>query len=286
MRPDLAANLSPALLQLIDEEPPCVDAVKVSEFGDPEYVDECRRLAPRKRLVFHGICQMTDWGRVRAPSIGNPGFRESIDLSALQAALDIAHPDYISVHLELIGDTIDPEQYLSLLASDADFTRTLTGLPVHLENTYLLHGQERRHDTDFVSDPMFIRRALSVTGSRFLLDVAHAQVAAWHKGLPVLEYLDALPPDLVDEVHVCAPAMVNGQLRDRHVEMSDTEYRLLEHVLTRCSVKTVSLEYGGFGPLFQGKSSLGVLKEQLVTLAGILNGVSGYRIVGNASLGG
>ena len=271
MRVDLAANLSPALIQLLDDLPGLVDAVKVSEFGDPHYVDECRRLAPSKRLVVHGICQMTDWGRVRAPSPGNPGFRESIDLAAVRNALEIARPEYVSVHLELTNDSLDADEFLSNLVDDATLIRSLTGLPVHLENTHLLHDVKRAHDTDYVSDSSFIRKALSVTKARLLLDIAHAQVAAWHKGISVERYLDSLPLDLVDEVHVCAPAMVNGRLRDRHAEMGDDEYRLLEYVLAKAQVETVSLEYGGYGPLFERRSSLPLLAGQITRLRRLLS---------------
>lgn len=265
MQCSLAANLSPALIEALRREPSLVDAIKASEFGDPQYVEECRNLAPSKRLIVHGICQVTDWGRIRPPAPGNPGFRESIDLAAVRTALEVVHPQYMSVHLELLDDHLDAKGFLTSLSRDAEFIRSLTGLPVHLENTHTIFpkGHRRVHDTGYVSDPFFIKDALAAARARLLLDICHAQVAAWHKAEQVEQYLDRLPLDLVDEVHVCAPAMVDGELRDRHAQLDDEGYRLLEYVLARAQVKTVSLEYGGFGPLFEERSSRLALVEQL-----------------------
>lgn len=279
--PQLAANLSPALIQALRDHPDLVDAVKVSEFGDPEYVEECRKLAASKRFVVHGICQRSDWGRLIPPPAGNPGFRESIDEQAVRTAIEVARPQYISIHLErpLEVDSVpsfdshrDAKEFLSCLAEDVEFIRALSGLPVHLENihTYFPNPARPKRNADYTSDPSFIARALRATDTEFLLDVSHAQVTAWHRGEPVRAYLDRLPLDKVDEVHVCAPAMVRGELRDRHAPMGEEEYCLLEHVLTRAPVKTVSLEYGGYGPLFESRSDREALEEQLRRLRQML----------------
>ncbi len=91
----------------------------------------------------------------------------------------------------------------------------------------------------------------------------HAQVAAWHKGQAPEAYIDALPLDKVEEVRASAPAMIDGELRDRHVEMGVEGYRLPGYVLAHSQVKTVSLEYGGYGPMFESRSSLPALSAQL-----------------------
>jgi uncharacterized protein (UPF0276 family) len=103
-----------------------------------------------------------------------------------------------------------------------------------------------------------------------LLDVAHAQAAAWHLGLDAEDYIRSLPLLLVDEIHVNAPAMVDGELRDRHVEMTEEEYSLLETILDLADVKVVSLEYGGLGPVYEGKSDYDVLLRQLRRLRSII----------------
>lgn len=84
-------------------------------------------------------------------------------------------------------------------------------------------------------------------------------------------YLDRLPLDKIDEVHVCAPAMIDGELRDRHAPLDDEGYRLLEYVRARAAVKTVSLEYGGYGPHFESRSDLSALVEQLRRLRQMLS---------------
>lgn len=290
MRRVVAVNLSPILLLALERDSSLVDAVKVSEFSDPQYVQTCKELAPYMHLLLHGVCQCSDWGRFRPPAPGNPYFRESIDLSALKTALDVAKPDYISVHLErTVGGTVmgdereevrasgpahDSERFLSTLVEDVEFLRSLTRLPVHLENTYARYAKESKYrDTGtYVSEPSFIAEAVTSTGSRFLLDIAHAQVAAWYRNQAVEAYLAHLPMESVDEVHVCAPAMVDGELRDRHAELDEEGYRLLENLLAGYAIKTVSLEYGGFGPLFEGRESLQALLRQLTRLREMLAG--------------
>lgn len=112
-----------------------------------------------------------------------------------------------------------------------------------------------------------IRAALTRTGCRFLLDIAHAELAAWHRGEAVEDYLDRLPLSLVSEVHISGPAMVDGELRDRHEEIGQGEYALLELVLSRAPVSVVALEYGGVGPLFERRTDHQALGRQLRRLA-------------------
>ena len=266
----LAANYSAQLVSLLKDDDNAVDAVKVSEFYSLSHVALYRSLPAPKPFVLHGLCQDTRFRR--CPSLGMAGFRESISIPALREALDLCRPWYISAHLEHYSHVHPPpEEFIDRLASDVRFISDLTGLPVHLENTHCSVTQPgRATNAPYMCDPSFIRRALARTGSKLLLDLAHAQVAAWRRGESALEYIMSLPLELVDEIHVNSPAMVDGELRDKHVEMTEEGYSLLNTILRHSQPKAVSLEYGGLGPTFENRSDKDALLRQLRRLSQML----------------
>ena len=271
MAPLLAANYSSKLMRPLKDEPDIVDAVKVSEFYDEGYVSAYRNMPVRKPFVLHGVCQDSPLGRW--PSLGSLEFRESIHMPSLRTAIDLCRPGYISAHLEHYAvDHPSPDELLASLKQGAEFIREITGLPLHLENSYFYFSQVGSvENAPYICDPGFIREALDATEARLLLDVAHAQVAAWHLGIPAEDYIRSLPLALVDEIHVSSPVVVDGELRTRHAEMTKASYALLELVLRHVEVKAISLEYGGVGPVFDAQTDIDALKRQLVRLRTILS---------------
>ncbi len=92
-------------------------------------------------------------------------------------------------------------------------------------------------------------------------------VAAWQRGEEICAYLSALPLDLVREIHLSAPIMDEHEgLRDRHLEMQDEDYVLLQWVLTQTRPDILTLEYGGFGPPFSWRSDQCAVERQLHAL--------------------
>ena len=59
-----------------------------------------------------------------------------------------------------------------------------------------------RIDLDEMEEGEFLREFFSATGATFLLDIAHAWLAAHYRGCAVKEYLARLPLDLATELHV------------------------------------------------------------------------------------
>jgi hypothetical protein len=154
---------------------------------------------------------------------------------------------------------------LSIIPKDTwILLRRITVLPVHLENThYNLPQPGRVANAPYTCDPAFVREALEATGANLLLDIAHAEVAAWHRGEQALVYIRRLPLERVNEVHVNSPELVDGELRDRHVEMTEGSYLLLRTVLEETPAKIASLEYSGLGDMFRGRNSREALHRQL-----------------------
>ena len=90
------------------------------------------------------------------------------------------------------------------------------------------------------------------------------------RGVSAEEYLNILPLDLVHEVHINGPALVNGVLKDRHEETTEEGYALLEMLLANHDIRVVSLEYGGVGPLFESRSEIPALMRQLARMRSII----------------
>jgi uncharacterized protein (UPF0276 family) len=106
------------------------------------------------------------------------------------------------------------------------------------------------HRPAYVVDPAFISSVVEETGCDFLLDLAHARVAAHYQGEPVRDYLERLPLGRLVEIHVSGPrplprngSMDNGTLFDAHEPLQEVDYALLSWVLLRTRPRAVTLEY-------------------------------------------
>ncbi len=272
--PLLAANYSQALMRRLLADGGAVDVIKVSEFDRPEFWDDYAAARSHKPLILHGL------GHGARP--GNPGFRAVFGPAALRAALAATASAYVSAHLEhfsMEAETLSPAAFLEALTADVAAVREAAGMPVHLENGHSYRPvRGRPRNPDFISDPSYIAAALAATGSRLLLDLAHVRIAAWHRGQRPSAYLSALPLDLVDEVHVVGTATVDGELRDKHVEMDEDDYAALAFVLERAPVNLVTLEYGGVsGSVLDARSNPEALARQLGRLRQVLAGARGAQ---------
>jgi uncharacterized protein (UPF0276 family) len=112
------------------------------------------------------------------------------------------------------------------------------------------------------TDPEVITTICNEADIGLMLDLAHLRVAAWHRKEEVDNYLEAMPLNRVREIHVCGPATdpEHGYLRDRHLEMQETDYNLLLNTLTLTDPVVVTLEYGGTGPKFEWRSEIDVIE--------------------------
>jgi uncharacterized protein (UPF0276 family) len=257
----LAANYSLELEDLLARKPDAVDAVKVSEFLRPEDMAAYGRVGGDKLLLLHGLA-----GDARP---GNPSFEAAFRPEDLLAAIRLTGTSYLSVHLERVdaGELFCPRTFLDRLVAHVDRIRRVSGLPVLLENIHFYRSQPAdRGNHPALCAPEFIAEALAATGCGLLLDLAHAQVVAWHRGESSEQYLDRLPLHLAEEIHSSGPVMVGGELRDRHEEIAPEGYDLLRRVLSRTNASTVTLEYGGVGSAFEGRSDPVVLDRQLTNL--------------------
>jgi uncharacterized protein len=253
--PQLGCNLSEPLLALLREERVRVDWIKLSRW---EVLNEELAVArPLRPVLLHTLPHA---------GLADPG---TLPWSW----------DQLRRHIAACGS---PHVALHLLAEPADFAEppgdrqvadrmiTMTRLwKEHLPVPLLVENVPFNSKLIPVStDPGLVAEVCAATGAGLLLDLAHARVAAWHRGQEVREYVRALPLPLVREIHVCGPGYDPvGGLRDRHLQMQEEDYALLEWALERTDPLVVTLEYGGTGPKFAHRSDPALLREQLLRLA-------------------
>lgn len=91
------------------------------------------------------------------------------------------------------------------------------------------------------SNPDTIRRILDADGCNFLLDIAHARVAADIHNTDIFSYLARLPLDRVIQLHISGPRVQDGRLSDAHEVLQVEDYKILEWVLTQTKPKVLTL---------------------------------------------
>jgi uncharacterized protein (UPF0276 family) len=253
----LSANLSNALVDLIQTDGSLIDAIEVGPWYSTRQICRFQTQLPGWQFYFHaGSVVMAPWGarRLKAYLRATTGPWTSCHLSLLR-------PGHIWLALRW-GWYLPPpnvpravDRYVRRVAALA----RAVDLPILLENMPAPPDPKGRYAFD--ADPGIINEILARTGCHLLLDLAHARVAAAGQGLDVHDYLALLPLDRVQQIHVSGPGMRDGHLRDLHEPLQEVDYALLDWVLARTRPQVVTLEY------FRDRRPL---HEQLTRLRGML----------------
>lgn len=205
-------------------------------------------LAGVPRVLVHNA--VWNWSLAHPDALDVPGV-----LATMRAALERTGTPWHSVHLGFAAAAVGAEGPMmvprspvlpreSLRAAIAETARRVAGalaVPLLLENLDYWPSGAYEH----VAEPAFIAEVLEEAGAGFLLDLAHARVAAAHLGMPIDEYLARLPLARVRELHVSGPRLRDGVLRDAHASLGDDDYRLLALVRRAARPGAVTFEYGG-----------------------------------------
>jgi len=116
--------------------------------------------------------------------------------------------------------------------------------------------------------PEVICEVVARTGCGFLLDLAHAAIAALRLGVEPKDYLRALPLDRIQEMHVTGLAPHWKGWTD-HRPLREEDWTLLHWALDRTRLgdwaepRVVAFEYGGVGPAYAQHSAETVLSDQV-----------------------
>jgi uncharacterized protein (UPF0276 family) len=256
----LTVDYSRALVDLLLIEGLTLDGIEVGPWYTPEKITGFRQTLPGFPFYFH------------AGSLSSRLNRNKKELNKLQLYLECTQSPWVSFHIELLplyiyifgyyfGIYLSPpesgkakRQFITLVNK----IKEKLGLQIILENLPSLPLKKY----NYAADPEIITEIVEQTASAFLLDIAHARIAATTQNLPVTTYIEKLPLDKTEQIHASGVRKENGRLRDAHETMSPEDFQLLEWILGKCNPTIVTLEY------YRNKRSL---REQILSLQGIIN---------------
>jgi len=266
--PKLTVDYSKALVDLLRMEGLSVDGIEVGPWFTPEKITGFRQAFPGIPFYFH------------AGNISSRLNRNKKELIKLQHYLKCTQSPWLSFHIELLpwyifvlgiyfGVYLTPSesgnaqlQFISLV----NMIKEMIGLPVILENLHSLRPEKYK----YAADPELITEIVEQTSSSFLLDIGHARIAAANQNMPVTSYIEKMPLEKTEQVHVSGVRKENGRWRDAHEAPSLEDFQLLEWILGKCNPEIVTLEY------FRNKDSL---REQILHLQDMITNATIQNVV-------
>lgn len=220
------------------------------------------------------------------------------DWALIECFLAHTHTPFINLHLaqdctdfpHLPPDTLLPDHVDMLTECLLKDVRAVVqhfgSERVIVENDHHFGGRHLRP----ASLPHVIRQVVEDTGCGFLLDVAHARLAALNFGLDAQSYLTELPVTRLRELHVsgvqrfegawfeklqhAAPDLADG-FKDEvldHFPLTDADWQLTDWSFQRIregrwlQPGMVTMECGGLSPMWAAMSSPVILEQQLCQL--------------------
>ncbi|MFN2375551.1 MAG: DUF692 domain-containing protein [Candidatus Binatia bacterium] len=140
------------------------------------------------------------------------------------------------------------DEALAWIVAQVDDVQTKLGRPIVLENvsSYLTWAHSTWREEDFLVE--VARRS----GCRILLDVNNVYVSARNHGFDARSYLDAVPAELVAQVHLAGHSDMGSHLFDTHsAPVCDEVWSLFAHVIARLPGVPVLIEWDEDIPPFE-----------------------------------
>lgn len=274
MRIRIAANYSPQLLELLEAgDIDFLDYIKIPLVSPPlEQIRDARRF---RRGLLH--C----WG-TESIWIGAARREDAIQPDLVRKMIELSETPYVSTHLVLdFSDFAAIGGFTSENARDLVYkhlVRNIFYVKSQLDRDLILENMDFTHGRSMspcVVNPSFITQLLDEVDCNMLLDIGHAQVAAWHLGFSFDEYLQALPLNRVVEIHVHAPECIeNKGLLDTHRPLRSKDYDLIRWLIDNTPVQTITLEYAGIkeGAHDPRLNDTSLLADQLYRLHNLITG--------------
>lgn len=262
---ELAVNYSPALARLVHEGAVAVDRVKVPDWDD--LVSAARELGP---VYVHFPYQAGSTGEkvdeARATQLLRDTGTRTLNLHV--APSQGRFPD---IAIDDVGDPAKRAVVDGLVSdvAEAHAVAARVGAGVAIENL-IYRGSDRSLLRAGV-EPEVLRAVVEATGCGLVLDVSHARITAEALGIDPWSYLDAMPTEALQEVHVTGIHRIGDESKD-HLPLTEDDWRFFRQVVARIAAgawaapEIVAFEYGGVGPVFDWRSEPGVLLDQVPRL--------------------
>ncbi len=256
---ELGCNYSPELMHLVKSDKVKIDWIKLSK--EFQFNDQFRSVNNLKPSLLHFI-----------PCITSAQFPEGWNVESLNKAVEKCNSPHIALHMRAnrsdLKLPLSRKEFLNTVVElieekKASYCRKI--LVENMPSTCLPNGY------DVLADPEFITEVCEICDIGICLDVAHAQISAFYRNESVEEYISKLPLNRVIEIHLSNPQEINGELIDTHESLTESNYELLLNILEKTSPRIVTLEYGGEGSDYNGKSDIVKIENQLKRLAQIID---------------
>ncbi|MGA9397006.1 MAG: DUF692 family multinuclear iron-containing protein [Anaerolineaceae bacterium] len=250
------------------------------------YSPQASELLHTKEIDFH-LYKCPDWENLIAAAsnelpvyihfdffVGNE-FLADVDWGAIDEVIEATGTQYINTHLANDPglDLTDPRQkrqsYKKILKDIGYITRHFHPYQVIVEN--LPHPIMNRTDIRPEIDPQVFTELVNDTGVGMLLDIGHARITAASLGIDEREFISQFPLAHLSELHITGVGDHDGLPHD-HLRMLDADWSTLDWVLGNIQSgnwrepEIMAFEYGGIGPIFEWRSDINVLKEQVPLL--------------------
>lgn len=255
----IAANFSPALLQLLTDKRLSIDYIKLSM--DNLAQEQAAASAPFAANLFHFL-----------PDLGAPTqVWQNFNFSQLNQMVKKYGVPHLSLHLDAYKSVLQIPQaeILPHFLKNYHFITQKIEVPLLVENVdqepdWSPAGTYDRYPGIFL--PEFISNFIEQSQAPLLLDLSHLRCCAHFLQIPAKTYLQKLPLATVKEIHTNGPRLIENEMCDVHEEMQAVDYDLLKYTLKKSQPQVITLEYGGVGEVYLPKSQPEVLCRQLISL--------------------
>ncbi len=262
-----ALNYSPEAHDLIDNGQIEIDVYKCPNW--PDMIADAQQQRP---------------AYVHFPLMAGRRNIEQMDMESIEHFLTQTGTHYVTMHLaprasdfdDMPLDTCDPaktEQLAEAMLED------ITGLARHFgpEKVILENVPWDPEPKYAIPRPALetdiIRRMVYESGCGFLLDTAHARIAAKYLGVDERDYIASLPVDRIRELHITGLKFNNeAELWQDHFAMTDEDWAIAEWVMGHIHAGewaepwALVLEYGGSGAAFAYRSKPEVMLRDVPRL--------------------
>ena len=233
----LCVNYLEEVKELVEEEKiGFIDYIKLFSInGDLSPLDWC---ASKKDVMFHGLAGE------KASNVADIDFFKDRDIKLQKRYFEISRTPYMSMHINALSDIPQNEEdALKVIKENVSRLTKEFDKKILLENIPGIWG---RGDLNFYSSPEFISKVIAETNTGFLFDIGHARVASEVLNIPFDEYVNRLPMNKIEEIHLSG-CMKNskGRLVANHSKMNEEDFKFLSKLLEKSkTLKVVTLAYG------------------------------------------
>jgi uncharacterized protein (UPF0276 family) len=289
-----AVNYSPLLAELVQAGQVSIEWYKCPAW--PDLVAEAKKTLPAYIHFPLGIGM--GQGSPMDAEIHAPA-----DLDRFAALMEATGTPFINTHF-IAPATIYPGLPIDS-RTPKHVRRVLDGALRDLEPLVRRFGAEKVLVENIINEPGWLQisslpevitRVVEESGCGFLFDLSHARITADNLGMDPKEYIQGLPTQRIEEIHVTGLQELEGSLLELmrsigdpyglvanmagrpidHMPMTEEDWPWLEWTLEQVSAGrwkapwVVSFEYGGVGRFWEELTKREVYLDQLPRMAGMV----------------